>query len=131
MAKILVPLVVVAACLMVALVSLMNVRERRAEIGVLRALGTRSRQIFGLFVARAALLGIVGAALGYAAGFFGGAAWERLAYGAASATSPPELFLPQVLLGVVVLGPLLAVLAGWLPAVLAVSEDPAVALREQ
>ena len=127
LATVLLPLVVVGACLMVGLVSLMNVRERRSEIGVLRALGTRSRQIFGLFVARAALVGLCGAALGYAIGFFGGTAWESFAHGAAS---PRELFLPQVLLGVVVLGPLLAVLAGWLPAVIAVSEDPAVALRE-
>jgi len=42
----------------------MAVRERRTEIAVLKTLGFSSRQVMGLIVAEALLLGILGGALG-------------------------------------------------------------------
>jgi len=122
LSAIVLPLMIVVACVMVGLLALINVRERRVEIGILRALGTRSKQIFTLFVARSALVGLAGAAVGYALGVLAVAAW------AGSQNAP--LWLPEMMLGLVVVGPLLAVLAGWLPAMWAANEDPAVVLRD-
>jgi putative ABC transport system permease protein len=47
-------------------VMLMSVNERRAEIGVLRAVGVRRRAVLRTILAEAALLGVAGASLGVA-----------------------------------------------------------------
>jgi len=47
-------------------VMLMSVVERRAEIGVFRAVGIRRREVMRMIVAEAALLGVVGGAVGVA-----------------------------------------------------------------
>lgn len=49
-------------------VMLVSVSERRAEIGLLKALGAAPRQILALFVAEAVLLSAMGGALGLGAG---------------------------------------------------------------
>jgi putative ABC transport system permease protein len=46
----------------------MTLGERTREIGLLRAAGTTSRQVVGIFLRQAAVLGIAGSALGLAAG---------------------------------------------------------------
>ncbi|MSP59244.1 MAG: ABC transporter permease [Myxococcales bacterium] len=48
---------------------LMSVRERTREIGTMMAVGVRRRQILALFLLEASLLGLVGGALGLAAGY--------------------------------------------------------------
>jgi len=47
-------------------VMLMSVVERRAEIGVFRAVGIRRREVMRMIVAEAALLGVVGGLVGVA-----------------------------------------------------------------
>ena len=126
-AGILAPLVVVASAVWVALLTWLNVRRRRAEIGILRAIGMRSRRIAGLFLARSVLVGLAGGVLGYLAGL-GAAAMtgERSAGDPASA-----VFQPLVLLAVLVAAPALAALASCVPALAAAWQDPAVVLQEE
>jgi len=119
-----VPIVLVAAALWVALLALGNVRQRRSEIGLLRALGLRTRQIFAVFLARAFLSGLAGTVLGCAAGFAVALAWSR-------APGAGDLFDPLTLAGVLLLAPLLSVLGGWMPAMLAAQQDPAPILQEE
>lgn len=52
-------------------VMLVSVSERRAEIGLLRALGARTRQILGVFLAEAVLLSSAGGAIGLFVGWLG------------------------------------------------------------
>ena len=121
------PWVVLGGGIGIALLIAINVRERRKEIGVLRALGHGSGSIALLFVGKAASLGVLGAILGFALG-------EWMAIDLA-----PEIF-PETGGGIVVepfvfcwalLGaPLLAVLASLPPVLLAVSTDPALCLSE-
>jgi len=47
----------------------MVVRQRRRETAVIRALGASPRQVFASFVGQAAIIGLVGSALGLAGGF--------------------------------------------------------------
>ncbi|MHC4199766.1 MAG: FtsX-like permease family protein, partial [Planctomycetota bacterium] len=105
-----------------------NVRERRAEIGILRALGLRSRQILLVFLGKAIMIGLVGAVAGYLAGWIGGALW---AGGPEGAVSLAALFDPRALVLALVAAPVLSGLAGWLPAVAAAQADPAEVLREE
>lgn len=48
---------------------MMSVMERTGEIGTIMALGTRRRQLLGMFLSEGLLLGILGAAIGLVLGF--------------------------------------------------------------
>lgn len=127
MASVLAPLAVLGAAIWIFLITLANVRERRTEIGILRALGYGTGKIIGLFQLRTLLMGIVGAATGYVGGVIVGAvlgdapSW-RLVVG--EIASPARFALA---LGAAVA---LACCAAWLPAMKAAAQDPADILRE-
>ena len=127
MAAILVPLVIVGSAGWVGVLAFTNVRQRRAEVGILRAIGLRSRVIFSIFLVKALLIGLLGASLGYAGGFVVGAAWREA--GATAGVS--SLFSPALLIPVFLLAPLLSGVAAWAPAMMAARQDPAVVLREE
>lgn len=125
--SILSPLAVVGAGLWVALLMLGNVRDRAVEIGILRALGLRAKQIRFLFFGKALLVGLLGAALGCAVGVAVGSFW----YGSAAEESAAAALIAPWKLGLVVmLAPLVAMLASWPPALIAAAQDPAIVLRE-
>ncbi|MHC1762770.1 MAG: ABC transporter permease [Verrucomicrobiia bacterium] len=122
------PFLLVVCAAWVCVLAILNVRERRAEIGVLRALGYRSVQVAALFLGKAVLIGIAGAALGYAVG-----SALSLHYGAEifPVTAKAIQLQPQLLLWVVLAAPAFAALASFVPAMMAVTQDPAVVLREE
>lgn len=63
-----VPLVVAAAAVWVGLLALLNLRERRSEVGILRAVGRTTGFVLTLFVGRALAIGLAGGALGLGLG---------------------------------------------------------------
>jgi len=127
LAAVLVPVITVGSGVWLGLLALANVRERRDEIGILRALGLRSHQILLIFLGKAMVIGLAGACFGYALGR-GLGVWWREAPGIAS---PAIGFLDaRMLVLVLVAAPLLAALASWLPALIATQQDPAEVLRE-
>ena len=79
------PLLILACAVWVGLLALLNVRERRSEIGLLRALGKGSGAIVTLFLGKAVLVGLIGGALGGALGV-----WLASSAGAAVAGMGPE-----------------------------------------
>jgi putative ABC transport system permease protein len=93
----------------------MNVLERIRELAILRAAGLTRRQAARLVVLEAAILGLVGAALGVAAGLGAGAALVQLAGGTGVPFEAPWM----VALGSLVGGTLLAMVAALYPARLA------------
>jgi hypothetical protein len=125
-AAVLLPLVTLLSMAWVGLLTWLNVRERRGEIGVLRAVGVKSRTVLGAFLGRALLAGTVGAALGIAGALALGAAGAKsLFYG----YSLGALLNPGEWLLAVALAPVLAGLGAWLPSLHAAQRDPAVVLR--
>ncbi|MCD6351059.1 MAG: ABC transporter permease [Armatimonadetes bacterium] len=127
-ASFLLPVVLFASGLWVFLLALGNVRERRGEIGILRALGVSSFTIAVLFLLKAAMMGVLGALLGFAAGtelalYFG----PRIF----TITAKQVDMLPNVLLWCLIAAPVLTMLASYGPAMLAVLQDPAAVLREE
>jgi ABC-type lipoprotein release transport system permease subunit len=109
--------------------TIMNVRERQTEIGLLRALGYGAGRIGGLFLGKAMITGVAGAVIG----FLGGAALA-LIFGpdifklTARTTVQPEW---SVFLQALIVAPLFAVVASFIPMMLAVAYDPATTLREE
>jgi putative ABC transport system permease protein len=121
------PLVVLAASVWIGLLALLNVRERRAEIGLLRALGKDSGTIALLFLGKALLVGLAGSIAGFVAGAALAYVGGRQAFGVPAAAVGLQLRL----LGIAIVGaPLVAVLASYLPTLAAVLQDPAQVLRD-
>jgi putative ABC transport system permease protein len=128
-----IPLGVAAAAIWVGLLSLANVRERRAEIGILRAIGVRSRQVLGIFLGKAALGGLLAALVGIPLGIALAGLWLGRAPAEESVSMAQVLSRSTVaaLWGVFVGAPVVAILASWLPALSAAQQDPARVLCEE
>ncbi|HKV89551.1 MAG TPA: ATP-binding cassette domain-containing protein [Candidatus Dormibacteraeota bacterium] len=131
-------LVVVAlllACLGIANTMYSAVLERTKEIGVLKALGARSRDVLLLFVVEAAGIGLAGGVLGalvaVALSRLGNAAVDRLTQSIGS--SAFDVFQTALPLGVaaVALAVLLSTISGLLPALRAARQDPVKALHHE
>lgn len=127
-AALVVPILLLVAAAWVGTLAYLNVRQRREEIGLLRAVGAGSLRIAALFLGKAALFGVLGAAAGFALG-----AIVALAYGpgltdlARGAVRPAWGLAPWCL----AVAPAMAMLASALPALAAVRMDPAEALRQE
>jgi len=135
LAAVMTTLVVLAAAVWVGLLALVNVRERIAEIGVFRALGKSSVRIASLFLGKAVLLGVAGAVLGFllgtAIGFvLGTRATEWLGFQPLYAAADHFQFPYQMLLFALIGAPLLSAVASYLPTLSAITQDPAVVLRD-
>ncbi len=118
----------VAGCgLWIAVLALLNVRERRAEIGVLRAVGYNSGRIAALFLGRAIVLGVLGAILGFAGGTL---LSLRIGPGMFQVTADAIEPMYGLLLNVVAAAPVFAAACTLAPAAMAVMQDPARILRD-
>ena len=125
-AAVLVSVVLVMSATCIGLLSFLNARSRRPEVGILRAVGFRMRQITHLFLSRCILTGLLGGLLGCLAGIVVGLLFTESV--PATFLTDTSLLSWQWLLGAFLLAPVLA-LAGW-PAVVAASiQDPAHTLR--
>lgn len=128
LAAVLVPVLMLGSAVWIGFLALANVRDRRTEIGILRALGLHSRQILVIFLGKAVIIGFAGAAIGYFAGRLAGITWRE-----APGSLPVEIPLidQNLMLWILVAAPLLTALASWLPAMIASQQDPADVLREE
>ncbi|MCL5735183.1 MAG: ABC transporter permease [Actinobacteria bacterium] len=119
-------LIILIATLIVVLTMLTEVRERQKEIGVLRALGFRARDVMGLMFRESLLLSAVAAAVGIALGVLGAL------YGPKIIPSLDLNFAASipVIVGGALLAIVLAAIATVYPALMAARLDPAIALRK-
>ncbi len=122
------PFVVIVCAVWIGALAMLNTRERRQEIGILRALGYGSGKIATLFLGKAVVVGVIGALIGFAAGT------------AFSLQFGPDIFkvtakairpLYHLLFWSIVAAPLFAALSSFIPTMLAVTQDPADVLREE
>jgi putative ABC transport system permease protein len=110
----------VVAALGISNAMLAAVRERRREIGVLKAIGARDRDVYRVFLVEAATLGFIGGVLGTALGWLIAAVVGEVVNGylAAQRLVGIRLSLPWlVVVGGIAGSTLLALVAGTLPAV--------------
>jgi hypothetical protein len=129
-AVMIISIVVIVAVVSIAGLGFRNVRDRRDEIGILRAIGFKSGQVLVLFLSKSLVTGLIGGILGLWAGI---AVGDMLVTSHAG-TAGGELvrFLDaELLVFAICIAISLSVLAGWIPAMLAMRQDPAVILREE
>lgn len=123
------------ACLGIANTMYTTVLERTQEIGILKAVGARSRDVLLLFVAEAAVIGLVG-------GIIGGAVAAALSQVGNTvvdslvpvlATQSVEVFRPDLVVAVaaLALAVLLSMGSGLLPAMRAAAQQPMKALHHE
>lgn len=109
----------------------MAVLERTREIGIMKALGARNRDVGRLFLSEAASIGVLGGLTGLAAGALIGKLLNFIAH--AAFDLPPNVSLFHVSLwlgaGSVVFSIFVSVVAGWLPARRAARMEPVAAVR--
>jgi putative ABC transport system permease protein len=123
------PFVIAACGVWIGVLAVMNVRDRRQEIGLLRALGYNAGAVCLLFLGKAALVGLAGAVAGFLIGTSLG-----LTYGPGVfeiTTKAMMRWEPSLLGFACVLAPLFALVASFVPTMIAVTYDPAVTLREE
>lgn len=124
---VLLPVFLVVCALWIATFSMLNVMQRKTEIGLLRAMGFDSFYIARLFLWRILLIGLLGALIGY-----GLATWIGLTYG-------PQIFkvtarsvkaVYELLYWSLLLAPLFALISSLIPITIAVSQEPAKVLKD-
>ncbi len=127
-AAVAVPGVIVACGAWIFLAAFGNARGRATEVAVLRAIGYRASQVLALFLFRALVGGLLGAAAGCAAGVV--IAAQLRGELAVPIVGTAGLVPWHVFGAALAIGSLLGVVAGWIPALVAAQRDPAEILRE-
>jgi ABC-type lipoprotein release transport system permease subunit len=120
---------VVAVCMSwIGILAMLNVRERRQEIGIMRALGYGSSKIGALFLGKAVLIGLIGAVIGFGVG-----TGLALKFGPAIFKVTASMITSQIklLYWAVIVSPAVCALSVFIPSMIAVAQDPAVTLREE
>jgi len=122
------PFVIIVCGLWIAALSMLNVKARRCEIGIIRALGYAQNYLVALFVGRAFIIGVVGAIIGFLAGTF-----ISLQVGPSIFPVTAKSIRPiySLLLWSMLIAPGFAVLSSFIPIAIGSTQDPAVALREE
>ncbi len=113
----------IAAALAVAATSATTVLERRAEVGIMKAIGATSGIVIWLFLAEQLMLAIVGGLIGYGIGT--GLAWSFGASVFGSPATPRPILLP-VIIGIAIA---VAIVGSMIPLRRAARFHPAPILR--
>jgi len=121
------PFLMTVGAVWVAVLSMLNVRERRSEIGVWRALGKGGISLGGMFLGKAVLLGLLGGLIGF---WIGNVLAVNVGPGIFQVTAKAIQTEWSYLLWSIIATPVLAGAAAFIPAMMAVVQDPADTLRE-
>ncbi len=122
------PLILLAVMIWIGALAFLNVRERKQEIGVLRAVGYGSGRIAALFLGKALITGLTGAVSGFVVGTVLALRFGPEIFRVTAAAVKPAF---EMLLWSLLAAPLVCALAVFIPATAAVYQDPAVTLREE
>lgn len=125
--KTVIPALVVTAALLVGILAIVNVRQRRQELGILRSIGYQAGAIATLVLGKSLLIGLLGSAVGCLTGMM-------MAYNfvpqIAIATGAKFNLDPEWIVFAMLVAPLVASISSMVAATLAVVQHPADVLRE-
>lgn len=129
-------LALLVATLGVANTMMMAIYERTREIGVLKALGARNKEVRRMFTADAILLGLIGGVVGLFLGTLLGrlvdwAGHLYLANEGVSGIGQMSIVPPWLAVGALLFASFIGVLGGFYPAARAARLDPVAALKHE
>ena len=107
-----------------------SVIERKAEIGIMKAIGARNSDITLIFMFESGIIGLMGGVIGIVAGIFIGKSVEVIATAAGVSNLAPY-FSVELIVGTILFSFLLGVFAGTFPAINASKLNPVEILREE
>jgi putative ABC transport system permease protein len=115
--------------IMIAIITYVSVLERTKEIGILRSIGARKKDISRVFNAEAVIIGLVAGLLGVGISFLLTIPINLIISSLAGISGIANLTILNTIL--LVLGSMcLTLIAGFIPARMAANQDPVVALRK-
>ncbi len=120
----------IVSTIMIAIIIYTSVLERRKEIGVLRSIGARKKDISRVFIAESAILGGYSGVIGAVVSFLislAGSAILTVVFGI-SGLMTVTWWHCVLMIGISML---LSMLAGFIPSRIAANKDPAIALRSE
>ena len=120
----------VVSAIMIGIITYVSVLERTKEIGVLRAVGARKKDVVRLFVTETGMIGLIAGALGLVMTFIAEIplnAWMKAVTGIGS-LALLEWWHVLAILGLSVV---VTVAAGLIPSLMASKKDPVKALRSE
>lgn len=120
----------VVSLIMIAIITYISVLERTKEIGVLRALGARKKDITRVFNAETLIIGITSGALAIGIAYLLTIPINMIIYNLTELKNVAVLN-PLYALGLVVISVVLTVIGGMIPAKMAAKKDPVAALRSE
>ena len=115
---------------MIAVITYISTMERVKEIGVIRSLGGRKRDVSRLFIAECLIIGLASGVFGIGTTYLFALIFNISINAAFGIGNMAILTIPTalIMIGVSIL---LNVLSGLIPAIKAASQDPVVALRTE
>lgn len=120
----------VVSLIMIAIITYISVIERIKEIGILRALGARKKDITRVFNAETFIIGITSGALGIAIAYLLTIPTNMIIYKMTELEHVARLN-PLYALALVAISVVLTLIGGLIPAKMAANKDPVAALRTE
>jgi lipoprotein-releasing system permease protein len=121
--------VILAVALGIASVLAVSVVQKSREIGIMRAVGTRARQVLRIFLIQGLLVGLVGSAGGVMTGIGLSLFFASLAKNPDGSATFPVALTWALYLRATAVATIVGVVAAWLPARRAARLDPADVIR--
>ncbi|NLK12399.1 MAG: FtsX-like permease family protein, partial [Candidatus Phytoplasma sp.] len=120
----------VVSSVMIGIITYTSVLERTKEIGVLRSIGARKKDISRVFNAEAIIVGFLAGTLGVLITYLLNPIISKILEGLMEASNVAQLYYVQaVILIIISIG--LTFIAGLIPSRIAAKKDPVVALRTE
>lgn len=120
----------VVSAIMIGIITYVSVIERTKEIGVLRAVGARKKDVVRLFVTETGMIGAIAGAMGIVATFIAEIPLNAIMEGITGVSSLVVLS-PVHILAILIGSVIVTIAAGLIPSLLASKKDPVKALRSE